>query len=671
MNSLAIQTMLKRRPDFRGPRRRWLTNCLVIVALVVGYASHWTSSAMAYQGIASFQQVTPWEYDPYRAVVWLSIDPVIRATPNEVDGLLARIGEEMEIAFGGAFTTKVMLTPDFLRQSVLRDLNRLTVEELLSNEMVLVLRKDHPQANSIRTLEAALKQLDQFMVPAMKYEDILSALGPYRSEEVWESFATKLAKFDGTGEEFLEAIRSGKVASGLIAKNEFEKLGKEARQVIVRLPWQVDSMLRAKDKMYFVSVTKNGEGFLQSIRELDCPMKVFGDTIESMSTEWSIVPRSIGHSILDAFTPVARIEETDIKHAKVRVRAAGLVAQPTHPILLSPGDVLVPYLRKNDRNGNPTLLQTIPWTYIALTHGDQVNLVGSIFSGMRGGLTGRQNRRTQRVALRVKPRWTSTALRLGMRDEAKSAAPGIAVYRRTPTATNLDLLGRSDWRGIFSLQALAPPEIEYELPEPKKDVAVEEVANAEVSSQNHSDGNPTAGDTAAPTPPGAQKEKQKEKPKGKVTLKVPLHLYYVRNGDTVLARLPVIVGLHAMESAELPDDSRRLEAEALLKGLQGEIIDAVARRQILISRINAKMQSNNVPEAKKLFEELRQVKNYDRMSIDLESIQRKISSPERGAIAPISRLKIDAMFNTTRQMMQKYLQDAVVRDIEVRLAELN
>ncbi len=625
------------------------------------------NAVKAYQGPTPFQQVTPWEYDPYRAVVWMSIDPVIRAAPMEQERLIERIAEEMEIAFGGAFSTKVMLTPDFLRQSVQSDLKRLTVDELLSNEMVLVLRKDHPQANSIRTLEAALKQLDQIAVPSIKYDNILASLAPYRTDEVWESFASKLTKFEATSEEFLEAIRSGKVSSGMIAKTEFEKLGKEARQVVVRLPWQVDSMLRAKDKLFFVSVTKSGEGFACRVRELDCPMKVFGEELEFYSTEWSMIPRAIGHGILDSFTPVARIEETEIKRAKVKVRASGLVAQPNHPVLLTPGDVLMPYLRKNDRNGNPTLLQTIPWTYIALTHGDQVNLDGSVFSGMRGALTGRQNRRTIRVAMKVKPRLNESSLRLGMRNEAKSAAAGIAVYRRTPSDTNLDLLGRSDWRGIFKLSPIAPPEIEYELPEPKKELSQEDGPVAEATTEAMAENNASATSGNPQNPAQASKDK----PKGKIALKVPLHLYYVRNGDTVLARLPVVVGLNALEAADLPDDSRRLEAEALLKGLQGEIIDAVARRQILISRINAKMESKNVPEAKKLFEELRQVKNYDRMAGDLESIQRKISSPERGTIAPTSRIKIDAMFNTTRQMMQKYLQDAVVRDIEVRLAEFN
>ncbi len=153
-------------------------------------------------------------------------------------------------------------------------------------------------------------------------------------------------------------------------------------------------------------------------------------------------------------------------------------------------------------------------------------------------------------------------------------------------------------------------------------------------------------------------------PKEKVQLRAPLFLYYVRNGDTVLARLPILVGLNEKEVAELPDDSRRLEAESFLRGLQGEIVDAVARRQMLAMRIQARVKEGKGEDARKLLDELKRVATYDRLAKTLESVQRKVLATDRPPIPFATQKRIDTMFDTTRQMMQKYLPDALILQME-------
>jgi hypothetical protein len=49
----------------------------------------------------------------------------------------------------------------------------------------------------------------------------------------------------------------------------------------------------------------------------------------------------------------------------------------------------------------------------------------------------------------------------------------------------------------------------------------------------------------------------------------------------------------------------------------------------------------------------------------LNAIQRRILSTDRGPITPGAQKRIDEMFDLTRQMMERYLQDSLLRDMEL------
>ena len=147
-----------------------------------------------------------------------------------------------------------------------------------------------------------------------------------------------------------------------------------------------------------------------------------------------------------------------------------------------------------------------------------------------------------------------------------------------------------------------------------------------------------------------------------------MYLYYVKNGETLLARLPIVNGVRALESADMPDDRRRLETEAFLKGLQGEILDLVIRRKVLESRIKQEIRKKDLVKAEKLLDELKRVKSFEKMSEQVEAIQRRALSQEQGSLLVGVSKRIDGMLDTTRILMQKYLQDSLVRTLENELS---
>ncbi len=409
------------------------------------------------------------------------------------------------------------------------------------------------------------------------------------------------------------------------------------------------------------------------------------------------------HSIVQAFSPIVRIEETTATSAIVRIRGAKLVKPEGSPIVPKIGDVFMPMVLRSERSGGDTNLQIVPWTYIALVEGDDVRMRGAVFTGVQGGLTGRQNARIQRLGIQVKVAHPGTSVEFASQDlsnpnAAVAAVPGVALYQRVPGAQPMDLIGRSDWRGRLRLPSVTSPEIEVEAVRPKPEIPAEagnEPASSPSPSPPAAPGESTPKDVASEgdgkkateaTAPNADDEdatksapaaaiapppvpEPPETPKLRVQLNVPLYLYYIKNGERILAKLPIVVGRLPLERAEVPDDSRRLEAESFLRGIESEIMDTVAKRKILEIRIKDRLAKQKPDDAKKFLEELRKLKNYQDMSESLQNVQRRLQAGDRGPIAPMTQKRIDQLFVNSRQMMQKYLQDSQVRDLEVKVAE--
>jgi hypothetical protein len=266
------------------------------------------------------------------------------------------------------------------------------------------------------------------------------------------------------------------------------------------------------------------------------------------------------------------------------------------------------------------------------------------------------------------------------------------------------MLGRTDWRGNIPLNATTLPTIKYEIPTASRNRAIADarkVVRDPVLPPEYPEPPPEPQATAplpVPTtdeknedgksfaePKSTPKKSEEEalvkmaapaaealppKPiKGEVQINYPLYLYYVKNGDTLLARLPIVTGMSQVEEAKLPDDRKRLETEAFLKGLQNEVLDLVVRRKILESRINKQLADKKVAEAEKYLDQFKRIKSYEKLSEQIESIQRRAMLNDAGKISPALEKKIDTMVDTTRQIMQKWLQDSMLRDLELKVSE--
>ncbi|XZE44242.1 hypothetical protein SH467x_003842 [Pirellulaceae bacterium SH467] len=688
--------------------------------------SLWLASiAMLVFSWSAHGQGNVWEFAPYRVNVWVSLSPSLQLDQDAEKDLYQQIQKRCEADFGGTWNIRVQSTPDSLYGSVLYRIDELTVNQVLAREMTLVVGKsDAAKAKflelnpppppmkltaeeeakrlkmtkeqikeledaaaraasllSVRTFESAVERINAFHVLPLPFAGLKREVGPFEADEKWKKFSDKLQSFSGDLESLKQALEEGEIVAALVPKTELAAVRDVSRSIPARLPWQPEALLRDYDKIYMVAIDLVDGAYRVRTKEMDSLVRRMGD----LGTEKVLRPQDLGGSIArllrSSFTPMVRIEETDNFSATMRVRAAGLITGESHPAQIGLGDVVIPFIRRDDMNGNPTVLQSLPFTFIAATEKiDKTSLYyGAIFAASRGALTAAKNRRTQRLGLKVTTQYPASELHLKFRppfgmpqNVAPRSVPGAEVYLRTPGSDDLRMVGRTDWRGVLPLTEMAPPKIRYEIPTNSRNpgisearkIITESVPPPDYPKPEVTDATIAIDESAPKAPP-----KPPKPPKGEVQINVPLYLYYVKNGDTLLARLPIVTGYYPFDEAKLPDDRRRLETEAFLKGLQNEVLDLVVRRKILESRVNSKLKEGKLSEAQAILEDLKRIKNYERMSEQIESVQRRATDESRGRVGPVLQKKIDEMVDSTRKIMQQWLQDDLLRDLENKVNE--
>jgi hypothetical protein len=304
------------------------------MAASIAFLVLWTAQIVRAQGV--------WEYDPYRVTIWVSIDPSIPMTDQVRQDLYRQIDQQLDLVFGPTWIQQSTEAPGLLRVRMQRNLESIEYDDLMAGEMVIVVRKDHPDAKTIRTLDAVLEKIDQVAMVDSVQQQVLGELKRFEAVETWKKLAAKLQGKAKTLEELLQGVADGTHTAAMIPQVDAEGLKEYARPVFVRLPWQVDSLVRSMDKILMVVVQRKADLLECQIREFDCPMRKFGPRITLECSQWESLPRLIGYGASEAFCPVARIEQSDAKSVEMRVRAAGLIVAQEHPAKIYLGDVLIP-----------------------------------------------------------------------------------------------------------------------------------------------------------------------------------------------------------------------------------------------------------------------------------------------------------------------------------------
>jgi hypothetical protein len=625
------------------PRYRWWAMAAVLVA------------TLAVGPVVRAQD--PWEYTPYRVHVWLALENVPELPEALRRDIERAVVEQSEAGFGATWDLKVASAPNRFASEVLYRLDQLPVEDLVTAAVLGKSAQPKKAASSKPPTEKPATDAK----PATEAQPAAAQPAPSpKVDPTPMGSPTPMASAApmpmpipmGTGCEQMETssveatANQGNDASGGAttestnqppaasadastappmapatpmpgmsgsggdptigsagaAASGSDVAGAEAEEEKVPALDPLVVHLReifAGDKLLAASVRATPTGWRVQARELDIRARRWSSVVEMEVGETDLLPRVVVAALHQCFQPIVRIDYAKEKTIMARLRAGGLAVRTEEPAVVPEQTLLRPWVRHNDRYGEPRPplgVQSIPYTYLVVQKRDGSRLECEPHTGVRFPITGKNNSRTQRFALVVRPVQPTTLIRLRTNEKPPQPLSGYDIYAKDPRNDKIELIGRTDWRGTMVL----PPSEDF-----------------------------------------------------------PLRVVYVKNGGSLLARLPTVPGVEAEMVVDLTPDDKRLQAEGFVAGVQGVLTDLVAQRELYTKRIRSRLSEGKMAEAEKLLEEFKALPTRDDVQKLIDQQQPRITSPHKKVQA-----KIDKQFEDTRKLLYKFVDPGLAGKLD-------
>ena len=429
----------------------------------------------------------------------------------------------------------------------------------------------------------------------------IQVLVDYRLSHVWnEKLQQSLPDFIDT---------RAKVAIGPLWHMSLQTmpqvLGESTDTLLVSLDDETLQQVRQDyDKLIVVILKESSTGYTAVAQEYDCLLETWGQLWKFDTRNAADLEELTFHAMREAFSPMAtfKVKREDTTQVELQMRGA-LLPRLAHSMpVLSEGQVLRPTLRRTDRTGQPVEngIQAVPWTYLSANPVEGPNTSATIVSHTRMPMGVRQRGRVDQVAMLVRPGSRQTELRLHARDSEDLPLAGFRVYQRNNGAEDGDFVGKSEDDGTIVIHK---------------------------------------GDT-------------------------PIQVAFVQSSGQWIAKIPVVPGADGVINAPLADDSDRQQAEAKLVSIQEQLIDYVARRNILASRARLKIKQNDLTGASKLISQLDSIPSatlFDQRYIRPQEQLIKSKDPRVQA-------RISALFSGTRDVLTEFLAPGLADELKREVA---
>ena len=145
----------------------------------------------------------------------------------------------------------------------------------------------------------------------------------------------------------------------------------------------------------------------------------------------------------------------------------------------------------------------------------------------------------------------------------------------------------------------------------------------------------------------------------RVDERMPLVWLYVMSGNSVLARVPFAPGCQETLTLLLPDDSDRLGVEGEVARLQGELIETVARRAVLMAK-SKKLAEAEKPDWAKVDQQLKEIEGLTPLAdfvaqldkVEFAAVESAKSDRNKVAVSRIRRICSEA-----KELFQRHLSE--------------
>ena len=503
--------------------------------------------------------------------------------------------------YSAIWRVSIAKAPRAVANAAHRNMAGMDYNSITAADPVLAVKRTHKDAVRIRVAENVARYVNKVYGTRGRIEEVKWRAALLGDETV-SGVGPRMEVVDGDAVAVRELWADEATEAVLVSRGAARTLDEpEAKVVLPKLADLVSRSVESYDKIFVVKLQTNEVPAQVSVLEMDTLMRHFGPVAKMQSGSRHTLTTTIGKTITRAFAPVVRIDNAGQKAATGLLRASGLIVDDDSPANLKVGDVLEPMTRKNDRNGKPFIIGPVDWAFLNVTAFEGRNVKMDFHAGRAGGLQGRKNKRTFRTALKVRPFEEATIVRLHLQREPNVPMIGYELYEKELYSKKMTFVGRTDWDGRMRV-------------EPSED---------------------------------------------------RLRLLYVKNGGAVLARLPIVPGLHALDVADLSGDDTRLQAEAYIRGVQNAIIDLVAVRELFKARIRLRLERSEMPKAEALMVALRDQPSNEVLANDMGKKQTYFNNLLKSS--PNQRAKVDQMFSVTRDLLTTHINGKLVSDLEAEL----
>jgi len=149
-----------------------------------------------------------------------------------------------------------------------------------------------------------------------------------------------------------------------------------------------------------------------------------------------------------------------------------------------------------------------------------------------------------------------------------------------------------------------------------------------------------------------------------VPSKAHVSTLFLRSDGKLLAKLPIAPGALATIEVPIADDTARLQAQATLTSLREQLIDLVARRNILIARVRERLENKKLDEARELIGQLDELPGRAHFVQLLASAER---SGRNRSGEPQVQNRIEKMFADTRKLLGRFLSARQLSELQSEL----
>lgn len=355
----------------------------------------------------------PWDYSPYRVLIWLVSD-----TPEiSVSTIEQPLRKFLDRDYSAIWRVTIAEAPRAVATAAKRNMAGMDYDTVTAADPVLAIKRDHKDAIRIRVAENVAQYIDTVYGTQGRIQEVKQRAALLGDKTV-AGVAPKMKVVDGDAVAVSELWADEKTEALLVSRGTARSLDEpEAKVILPKLANLVSQALDAYDKIFIVRLQTNELPTKVSVVELDTLMHHFGPVAETEGGTRHTLPTMIGKTITRAFAPVVRIDRADTRTATGLLRASGLIVDEDSPAKLKAGDVLEPMLRKDDRNGRPFVIGPLDWAFLNVTDFEGRNVKMDFYSGRAGGLQGRKNKRTFKMALKVRPFHEASTVRLHLQKD--------------------------------------------------------------------------------------------------------------------------------------------------------------------------------------------------------------------------------------------------------------